>query len=133
LNIVIILNDAAAYFGGVLFGKHKTNFPVSPNKSWEGYLSGLFISIIAMIATDFFYSRFLNKDLFTLSESIILGIVLSIAGNLGDLAESAVKRDTAKKDSGSLLPGHGGMWDVFDAMIFSLPLFYYYLMLKGIR
>jgi phosphatidate cytidylyltransferase len=132
LSIVVMLNDSAAYIGGMLFGKHKTRFPVSPNKSWEGYFFGLIISIIVMIATDSIYSAFFDKDLFTFSESIIIGILFSIFGNLGDLIESAVKRDSLKKDSGSILPGHGGMWDAFDALIFTVPLFYYYLVLKGI-
>jgi len=63
---------------------------------------------------------------------VLLGVALSVLGNLGDLIESAVKRDGSIKDSGSIIPGHGGMWDVFDALIFSMPLFYYYLMLKGV-
>ena len=65
-------------------------------------------------------------------ECTILGIVISILANVGDLIESAVKRDGGFKDSGSIIPGHGGMWDVFDATIFALPLFYYYLVFKGI-
>jgi phosphatidate cytidylyltransferase len=132
LNIVIMINDTAAYFGGSLFGKHKLNFAVSPNKSWEGYFSGLVFSIIAMIVTNEIYSAFLNKNLFSLIECFIVGAFLSTLGHIGDLVESAVKRDASKKDSGTLLPGHGGMWDVFDALIFSLPFFYYYLIIKGV-
>jgi phosphatidate cytidylyltransferase len=133
LNVVIMVNDTAAYFGGSLFGKHKLNFAVSPNKSWEGYFSGLLFSIVAMIVTNLIYSVFLNKNLFSLIECIFVGIFLSMLGHIGDLVESAVKRDAAKKDSGALLPGHGGMWDVFDALIFSLPFFYYYLIIKGVN
>jgi phosphatidate cytidylyltransferase len=132
LNIIIMINDTAAYFGGSLFGKHKLNFPVSPNKSWEGYFSGLVFSIIFMIVTNEIYGVFLNKHLFSLIECIIVAAFLSTLGHLGDLVESAVKRDASKKDSGALLPGHGGMWDVFDALIFSLPFFYYYLIIKGV-
>ncbi len=132
LNIVIMINDTAAYFGGSLFGKHKLNFSVSPNKSWEGYFSGLVFSIVFMIITNEIYAAFLNKNLFSLLECFIVGAFLSTLGHIGDLVESAVKRDASKKDSGTLLPGHGGMWDVFDALIFSLPFFYYYLILKGV-
>ncbi len=132
LNIVIMINDTAAYFGGSLFGKHKLNFPVSPNKSWEGYFSGLVFSIVFMIITNEIYAAFLNKNLFSLLECFIVGAFLSTLGHIGDLVESAVKRDASKKDSGTLLPGHGGMWDVFDALIFSLPFFYYYLIIKGV-
>ena len=132
LNIVVMVNDSAAYFGGVLFGKHKTKFPVSPNKSWEGYLFGLSFSVIAMMVTGWIFEVYYDKPLFTLMESAVLGVVLSLLGHTGDLVESAVKRDGTIKDSGSIIPGHGGMWDVFDAMIFSFPFFYYYLVLKGV-
>lgn len=132
LNIVVMLNDTMAYFGGVFFGRHKTGFPVSPNKSWEGYFSGLLFSVLAMVITNQVYIYFFNRELFGMVESVFIGIVLSVLGNLGDLVESAVKRDGSIKDSGSIIPGHGGMWDVFDALIFSIPFFYYYLKLKGV-
>jgi phosphatidate cytidylyltransferase len=132
LNIVVMLNDTFAFFGGVLLGKHKTKFPVSPNKSWEGYFSGLLFSILSMVITNEVYASFFDKHLFGMMEAVVLGIALSVLGNLGDLVESAVKRDGSIKDSGSIIPGHGGMWDVFDALIFTYPLFYYYLVLKGV-
>jgi len=133
INIIIMVNDSAAYFGGVYLGRHKTNFAVSPNKSWEGYISGLLFSVLAMLALNALYSSFFDRNLFTMVEAGVLGVVLSMLGNIGDLIESAFKRDGSIKDSGSIIPGHGGMWDVFDAMIFSMPLFYYYLILKGVR
>lgn len=132
LNIVIMLNDIGAYFGGLSLGKHKTKFPASPNKSWEGYFSGLLFSIVGAIVINQAYISFYNRTLFTVIEAAVLGIILSVLGSVGDLVESAVKRDSAIKDSGSIIPGHGGMWDVFDAMIFSMPVFYYYLVLIGI-
>lgn len=132
LNVVVMINDAAAYFGGVFFGTHKTNFEVSPNKSWEGYFSGLLFSIIGIIITNHIVLIVSGVKLFDMIEASIIGIVLSVLGHLGDLVESAIKRDSAIKDSGSIIPGHGGMWDVFDALIFTTPLFYYYLIIKGI-
>lgn len=132
LNVAVMMNDVAAYFGGVLFGKHKTGFEVSPNKSWEGYFSGLLFSVIGMIITNQVYISFFQRDLFTLIEAALIGIVISILANIGDLIESAVKRDGAIKDSGSIIPGHGGMWDVFDALVFTMPVFYYYLVIKGV-
>ena len=132
LNIVVMINDTMAYFGGVLFGKHKTNFPASPNKSWEGYFSGLLFSVLAMVITNQVYISFYGVTLFSMMESVFLGIALSVLGHTGDLVESAVKRDGAIKDSGSIIPGHGGMWDVFDALIFTMPLFYYYLVIRGV-
>jgi len=132
LNGVVMVNDTAAYFGGVLFGKHKTGFEVSPNKSWEGYFSGLLFSVIAMILINQVYISFFGRDLFSLIEAAFVGIFISVFANLGDLLESAIKRDGEIKDSGSIIPGHGGMWDVFDAILFTLPLFYYYLVFKGV-
>lgn len=133
LNVVVMLNDTGGYFGGVLLGKHKVNFPVSPNKSWEGYFTGLLFSVISMIITNYIYEIFYARHLFSMIEAVLLGIGLSFFGNIGDLVESLAKRDGAIKDSGSLIPGHGGMWDVFDALVFTMPLFYYYLVLKGVQ
>jgi len=132
LIAVIMLNDTGAYFGGMLFGKTKAGFEASPNKSWEGYFSGLLFSIIAFMLANQVCISFFSKEFFTLIESAILGMVLSVLANIGDLIESAIKRDGGFKDSGTIIPGHGGMWDAFDATIFSLPFFYYYLVLKGI-
>jgi phosphatidate cytidylyltransferase len=132
LIVVVMLNDTGAYFGGVLFGKHKAGLEASPNKSWEGYFSGLLFSIIGFILANQVCVSFFSRELFTMIECTILGIILSVLANVGDLVESAVKRDGGFKDSGSIIPGHGGMWDVFDATMFSLPFFYYYLVLKGI-
>ncbi len=132
LVVVVMLNDTGAYFGGILFGKHKAGFEASPNKSWEGYFTGLLFSIIGFILANQVCASFFSRELFTMIESTILGIVVSFMANTGDLIESAVKRDGGFKDSGSIIPGHGGMWDVFDATIFALPFFYYFLVLKGI-
>ncbi len=133
LNAIVMLNDSGAYFGGVYFGRHKAGFKVSPNKSWEGYFSGLLTSIIAMLLISLVLESFLGQSLFNMIEATIIGIAISVVGNIGDLAESAIKRDGSIKDSGSLIPGHGGIWDVFDSMIVTLPLFYYYLVLKGVQ
>ena len=127
LNITVIINDVAAYFGGVLFGKHKINFPVSPNKSWEGYCFALFFCVLATVLYSQFCLIFYGRHLFSLPEAAIAGILISLSAAIGDLVESAAKRDSGIKDSGSIVPGHGGMWDVFDAMIFTMPLFYYYI------
>ncbi len=132
LLVVVMLNDTGAYFGGVLFGKHKAGMEASPNKSWEGYFSGLLFSIVGFILANQVCASFYSRELFSMIECTILGIIFSVLANIGDLVESAVKRDGGYKDSGSIIPGHGGMWDVFDAIMFSLPFFYYYLVLKGI-
>lgn len=133
LSLVVMINDSGAYFGGVTFGRHKANLKVSPNKSWEGYFSGLLASILGMMVTSLIFETFFGKNLFTMVEAAILGIVLSVIGNIGDLIESAIKRDGSIKDSGSLIPGHGGIWDVFDSLVVTMPFFYYYLVLKGVQ
>lgn len=130
IHVVVMINDTAAYFGGSWFGSHKAGIAVSPNKSWEGYFSGMLFSIISMIVIKEVYITFFDKHLFTTLEAGLLGAFLCIAGNIGDLFESAMKRDGGVKDSGRIVPGHGGMWDVFDALIFAIPLFYYYIVIK---
>jgi len=132
LIVVVMLNDTGAYFGGVLFGRHKAGIEASPNKSWEGYFTGLLFSIVAFVITSEIFASFFSRGLFTMLEAVILGIFISVLANIGDLVESAAKRDGGFKDSGSIIPGHGGMWDVFDATMFALPFFYYYLVFKGI-
>lgn len=132
LNVTVMLNDVAAYFGGVLFGKHKINFPVSPNKSWEGYCFAMLFSVLSMILFSQFLLLFYSRDLLSVFEAAMAGVLISLGAGIGDLIESSVKRDGGIKDSGSIVPGHGGMWDVFDAMIFTTPLFYYYLICKGV-
>ncbi len=131
LNITVMINDSAAYFGGKFFGRHKTNFAVSPKKSWEGYFFGLLFSMLSMIICGQAAQSFFGRYLFSMTEAAAAGIIISVLASIGDLAESAVKRDSSIKDSGSIIPGHGGMWDVFDALIFTMPFFYYYLVLRG--
>ena len=130
MNITVIINDAAAYFGGKFLGKHKAGFAVSPKKSWEGYFFGLLFSVIIMVGACEFFSAYFEVELFGHVEAAIVGVFISLLANIGDLAESAIKRDANVKDSGTIIPGHGGMWDVFDAMIFTMPFFYYYLQLR---
>lgn len=132
LLAVVMLNDSGAYFGGVLFGKHKANIEASPNKTWEGYFSGLLFSIVAFVIISEIFASFFSRSLFTMLESVLLGICISVLANVGDIVESSAKRDGGFKDSGSIIPGHGGLWDVFDATMFALPFFYYYLVFKGI-
>lgn len=132
MHFIIMVNDSFAYFGGMLFGKHKVGFEVSPNKSWEGYFSGMLFGIIAVMVTNEVLITFFDKVLFTKLEAALLGIILCVLGDLGDLIESSIKRDAQIKDSGSIVPGHGGMWDVFDSITLAMPVFYYFLKIKGV-
>lgn len=116
--------DSAAFFLGSAFGKHKLFPRVSPNKSWEGAIAGFVFSIITMIA-----AKALILDQITLYDSIIIGIIVGTIGQLGDLVESLVKRDAGVKDSSALIPGHGGIFDRFDSLLFTAPVVYLYIYL----
>ena len=115
--------DTMAYFVGSAIGKHKIFPRVSPNKSWEGSLSGLIGSFIALILI--VKAGWLPGLDYT--DALILGLITGVAGQLGDFAESLVKRDVGVKDSSNLLPGHGGAWDRLDSILFAAPLSYLYL------
>jgi phosphatidate cytidylyltransferase len=112
------VGDIAAYYTGRAFGKHRLAPVVSPKKSWEGAAG----SIVATILFGLFYRRWLGIGI---PEVVMLSIVGNIAGQLGDLAESAMKRGAGVKDSGTLLPGHGGWLDRLDSSLFSMPVIYW--------
>jgi phosphatidate cytidylyltransferase len=114
--------DSAAFFGGTALGKHKLFPRVSPNKSWEGAIFGFIFAIITMAAAKFIVLDFLEwKDV------IAIGLIVGIIGQIGDLVESLIKRDAGVKDSSALIPGHGGIFDRFDSLLFSSPVIYFYL------
>lgn len=114
--------DSAAFFGGTAFGKHKLFPRISPNKSWEGALFGFVFAIITM-----FIAKLVVLNFLSWVDVIILGIIVGIIGQLGDLVESSFKRDTGVKDSSSIIPGHGGIFDRFDSLLFSAPSVWLYL------
>lgn len=113
--------DTLAYVFGISFGKRRLFERISPKKSWEGFIGGTISSIgIAYIVSLLFTElSFFNWA--------IVALIVSIAGTFGDLVESAFKRSIDEKDSGKILPGHGGILDRFDAVFLALPLFYVYL------
>jgi phosphatidate cytidylyltransferase len=117
--IAVWAGDTLAYLGGRLLGRHKMAPATSPGKTWEGFLFGtaatVFVAFVAM-----YKSHFLS-----IPQSIALGAILALAGPLGDLFESLLKRDAGVKDSGSLLGGHGGMLDRLDAFFFAAPAAYF--------
>ncbi len=120
--ITLWITDSAAYFLGSAFGKHKLFPRVSPNKSWEGAIAGFIFAIITMIVLQAFLITFL-----TLTNAIVLGIIVGLFGQIGDLIESLIKRDTGVKDSSNIIPGHGGIFDRFDSLIFSSPFIFIYI------
>lgn len=124
LFLVIIANDTFAYYMGRRFGRRKLSPLISPKKTIEGSVSGLAGGIIIAAM---FQQIFLTKVL--LGEAVLLAIFMGIAGQLSDLFESLIKRSADVKDSGSILPGHGGVLDRIDSLIFPIPALYYYLII----
>lgn len=116
------LCDSAAYFAGLGFGKHKLFERVSPNKTWEGAIAGFVVAVAS-----FMVAKMLLLGYMTMTSAIICGCIVGIFGQIGDMVESLIKRDAGVKDSSALIPGHGGMLDRFDSLIFVSPLIYLYL------
>lgn len=118
-------SDTVAYFFGRAWGKHKLYPAVSPKKTWEGSVGGIIGSCLATVGIG---SLWALPDL-PIGHAVALGVVASICGQAGDLVESMIKRTFGVKDSGELLPGHGGMLDRIDALVFVAPVAYYYVVL----
>lgn len=113
--------DVGAYYIGKNFGKYKLIPKVSPNKTWEGAFGGLILSCIFAATASFWFFPELPYQF-----SIPLAAVMMIVGLLGDLAESAIKRGSNAKDAANILPGHGGLLDRLDSLLFSAPILYYF-------
>jgi phosphatidate cytidylyltransferase len=130
LLLVVWLGDTGAYYVGKSLGKHKLSPRISPKKTVEGLAGGIAASVITAMIIHFTFFR-----TFPLLHAIIAGVILSVAGVIGDLAESMWKRSAAVKDSGTLIPGHGGFLDRFDSVFFTAPILYCYwtLIVHGFR
>ena len=120
------VNDTGAYCTGMLFGKHRLFERISPKKSWEGSIGGAVFSIIAAIVLAHFFT-FLSTGIW-----IGLGLTVVVFGTWGDLTESLMKRTLGIKDSGNILPGHGGMLDRFDSTLMAVPAAVVYLYVAGL-
>jgi len=114
--------DTAAYFGGLSMGKHKLFPRVSPNKSWEGAVWGF----VGAVGTMLLFQKYLLPYL-QFHQALMIGMIIGVFGQIGDLVESLLKRDAGVKDSSSLIPGHGGILDRFDSLIFVSPILYLYI------
>lgn len=119
-------SDTFAYFVGKAIGSHKLASTISPNKTIEGFLG----SIVGTTLTGVLVGSFLFG--FPLEKMAIAGFILAIVATLGDLVESVIKRFTGIKDSGFIIPGHGGVLDRFDSIFFTAPIFYYYVIIIGL-
>ena len=122
LLTVIFASDTGAFYCGKLFGRHKLYEAISPGKTWEGAVGGVLSSIIVAFA----FLRIIPLHRLDIS-ILILTASLSVAGQIGDLTESMLKRNHGVKDSGRILPGHGGILDRIDGLLFCIPVFFVYL------
>jgi phosphatidate cytidylyltransferase len=124
--LVTFASDTAAFFVGRAWGRHKLAPQISPNKTWEGAAGGvcgaMLASLFFILPTRLSLSQHLNWWL-----AVVLGLLISVFGQLGDLAESLLKRNMGVKDSGKLIPGHGGILDRMDSIVFAGVVVYYYV------
>ncbi len=128
-NLIFLLagtiwcSDTGAYLIGRIVGKHKLGTPISPRKTVEGTIAGLVLGTLV----GFGLGVTLLRDTLSLFNAAFIGLLLSALGQLGDLSESLMKRTAGVKDSGDVIPGHGGFLDRCDSLIFSAPVLYYYI------
>lgn len=123
LFILIWSSDSFAYFTGIIFGKHKMAPKISPKKTWEGFAGGVFFTLIL--------GYFIEQKFPDLRGNwLIVGFLVSIFAPLGDLVESQLKRTFGVKDSGNIIPGHGGVLDRLDSFIIAAPVVYLYFILE---
>nr|WP_294897428.1 phosphatidate cytidylyltransferase [uncultured Pedobacter sp.] len=121
--LMLWANDTGAYLFGVKFGKHRLFERHSPKKSWEGFFGGIFTSVLVAYIISNFYTDYVFYHW------MAMGLIISCFGTLGDLVESMFKRSIDIKDSGKILPGHGGVLDRFDGLLLSAPVIFVYLYL----
>jgi phosphatidate cytidylyltransferase len=123
--LLIWANDTGAYLTGMTMGRHKLWERISPKKTWEGFIGGMVIALIVA----WFLSGWLGVvDRY---HWVLIALIISVTGTYGDLVESMLKRSTGLKDSGTIMPGHGGFLDRFDSTILSFPLVYLFISLFG--
>ncbi|MFI5247984.1 MAG: phosphatidate cytidylyltransferase [Nitrospirales bacterium] len=122
LLLVTWASDTGAYYVGTVYGRHRLAPMISPKKTVEGLVGGLISAIMIAYAARWWFLPELSG-----LDCLVLAILLTITGLWGDLAESAMKRSVSIKDSGGILPGHGGMLDRLDSLLFTAPAFYYYV------
>jgi phosphatidate cytidylyltransferase len=124
IALVTWASDIGAYYAGTLWGRHPLAPTISPKKSMEGLAGGLALAMAVALLTQFWLVPQL-----TMFHALMLGVLMTGTGLVGDLCESVIKRAVGVKDSGGILPGHGGMLDRLDSLLFTAPTFYYYVTL----
>jgi len=127
LVVTVKCSDIGAYTVGRLIGRHKLIPRISPNKTWEGFIGGLAFSMAASCGFSYFCHGFLGKVPLPMMHAVVLGLLLALVGVVGDLFESLIKRASHTKDSGTVVPGMGGLLDVLDSLLFGAPVLYAYV------
>jgi phosphatidate cytidylyltransferase len=118
--------DSGAYFAGTFFGKHKLCPTISPKKTVEGLVGGIIITGIVFVAFNFVYANYISDENIKVNYIItaVTGMICAVIGTIGDLSASLIKRQCGIKDYGKIMPGHGGIMDRFDSVLFVMPTFY---------
>jgi phosphatidate cytidylyltransferase len=119
--LVVVTNDASAYIIGSNLGRHHITPHISPNKTWEGTIGALIVTMAVLFGV-----RFALLGI-SIKHTLILGFLVSLGGTCGDLAISVIKRDVHIKDMGTLIPGHGGLLDRLDSILFTAPIFFQFM------
>ncbi len=131
LLTITFLTDTGGLFFGKIFGRHRISFLSSPNKTLEGYLGSLIFGIISAVFLFIMQRIFAFSTSFSVLEMTLITFAIIISSIIGDLGESTLKRWAHTKDSGDLLPGHGGFFDRFDSVLLSTPVFYVIMRFMG--
>jgi phosphatidate cytidylyltransferase len=124
LFIVVWTLDTGAYAVGRMIGKHKLSPGISPKKTIEGAIAGVVTGVVVALLCRVIFMQ----NILTVKQTVILAVIISVVGQFSDLAESLIKRDANIKDSGNIIPGHGGMFDRFDSYLFAAPVMYYVML-----
>lgn len=124
--VLICINDTFAYLTGTLLGRHKMIPHISPGKTWEGFVGGTIFALATAFAAG--YWKLVPDIAFSTTQWLIFATIIVVAGTLGDLIESMLKRSVGAKDSGKLIPGHGGILDRFDSLLLAVPTVYLFLL-----
>ncbi len=117
--------DSMAYFIGSTLGRHKIHEKISPKKTWEGFIGGAIFGLIMGVINAVLFERL------SLESWLVIAVIIVLFGTLGDLFESKIKRELNVKDSGTIMPGHGGFLDRFDSLLFALPFIFIWLVVSG--
>lgn len=129
--ILMWTNDTGAYLSGRAFGRSKLFERISPKKTWEGTVGGIVLCIAVALSLDYLFTNANTPSTLSLTDWIAMALIVSVIGSFGDLVESMIKRSLNIKDSGSILPGHGGLLDRFDGVLLASPAVFVYLSLSS--